>query len=192
MRCWGWSATPPTMRSRRRTARQVFCVLAATLGLHAHPVSPCDARPASLPRLSYAVGFQAALKWHPDKNTDNLDEATEKFKEITEAHTTLSDPNERAWYDSHREQILRGGTGLDGDDDGVGIDLFKYFSSSCYKGYGDDDGGFYSVRRVNWTLSRHLLNPPLMASTNCLHTPRSTTRSLPKSTPWRAASRGHS
>ena len=68
-----------------------------------------------------------------------------RFKEITEAHTTLSDANERAWYDSHREQILRGGTGLDDDDDGVGIDLFKYFTGSCYKGYGDDDGGFYSV-----------------------------------------------
>jgi DnaJ family protein A protein 5 len=35
-----------------------------------------------------------------------MEEATEKFKEITEAHTTLSDPNERSWYDSHREQVL--------------------------------------------------------------------------------------
>ena len=41
-----------------------------------------------------------------DKNADNLDEATERFKEITNAHTILSDPNERAWYDSHREQVL--------------------------------------------------------------------------------------
>ena len=40
---------------------------------------------------------QAALKWHPDKNADNMEEATERFKEITEAHSTLSDKNERAW-----------------------------------------------------------------------------------------------
>lgn len=36
-----------------------------------------------------------ALKWHPDKNTDNIDEATQRFKEITAAYTTLSDPTER-------------------------------------------------------------------------------------------------
>lgn len=26
-----------------------------------------------------------------------------------------------------------------------GINLFPYFSSSCYSGYGDEDGGFYDV-----------------------------------------------
>ena len=33
------------------------------------------------------------------------------FKEITNAHVTLSDATERAWYDAHRDQILRGGDG---------------------------------------------------------------------------------
>lgn len=32
-----------------------------------------------------------ALKWHPDKNPDNLEEATKKFKEISEAYEVLSD-----------------------------------------------------------------------------------------------------
>eukprot|EP00960_Hanusia_phi_P055011 762838-Hanusia_phi.AAC.2 len=89
---------------------------------------------------------KAALKWHPDKNVENVEEATEIFKEITNAYTVLSDANERAWYDSHREQILRGGDGTEEEGD-CGIDLFQYFSSSCYKGYGDEEEGFFSVYR---------------------------------------------
>lgn len=32
-----------------------------------------------------------ALKWHPDKNPDNKEEAERKFKEISEAYEVLSD-----------------------------------------------------------------------------------------------------
>jgi len=34
-----------------------------------------------------------ALKWHPDKNPDNQEEATKNFKEISEAYEVLSDGN---------------------------------------------------------------------------------------------------
>jgi hypothetical protein len=52
---------------------------------------------------------KAALQWHPDKNPTNIEEATERFRGIQNAHAVLSDPQERAWYDSHRNQILRDG-----------------------------------------------------------------------------------
>ena len=47
----------------------------ATLGL----TPPCDAAQI---RKAYRA---AAKKWHPDKNRDNIEEATERFKMITEA-----------------------------------------------------------------------------------------------------------
>ncbi|OAD56790.1 DnaJ like protein subfamily C member 21 [Eufriesea mexicana] len=86
-----------------------------------------------------------ALKWHPDKNLNNPEEAKEQFQLIQQAWEVLSDPNERTWYDNHREAILKGGIGKDYKDDS--IDLFQYFSPTCFKGYGDDEKGFYTVYR---------------------------------------------
>lgn len=84
-----------------------------------------------------------ALKHHPDKNRDNPIEAKEAFQLIQQAYDVLSDPQERAWYDKHREALLRGLSSTDGDIDG--IDLFQYFSASCYSGYGDDENGFFAI-----------------------------------------------
>lgn len=86
-----------------------------------------------------------ALKWHPDKNIQNQEEAKEQFQAVQQAYDVLSDVHERAWYDNHREAILKGGMGDDYKDES--IDLFKYFSASCFKGYNDDDNGFYTVYR---------------------------------------------
>jgi molecular chaperone DnaJ len=40
-----------------------------------------------------------AVKWHPDKNPNNLKEAEEKFKEIVEAYSILSNPQKKSQYD---------------------------------------------------------------------------------------------
>ncbi|XP_016928667.2 dnaJ homolog subfamily C member 21 [Drosophila suzukii] len=83
-----------------------------------------------------------ALRWHPDKNPDRLAEAKDRFQLIQQAYEVLSDPQERSWYDNHREQILRGKNSEYTENS---LDVFQYFTSSCYKGYGDDEQGFYRV-----------------------------------------------
>ncbi|NXN21625.1 DNJB8 protein, partial [Nycticryphes semicollaris] len=52
---------------------------------------------------------ELALKWHPDKNPSNKEEAEKKFKAITEAYKVLSDPQKRSLYDkSVKESGSRG------------------------------------------------------------------------------------
>ncbi len=42
-----------------------------------------------------------AMKYHPDRNTDNSEESEAKFKIAKEAYDILSDPNKRAAYDQY-------------------------------------------------------------------------------------------
>lgn len=84
-----------------------------------------------------------ALQWHPDKNPNNINEAKTQFQLVQQAYEVLGDPNERAWYDKHRESIIRGGANNNYEDSSLNV--FQYFTSGCYSGFGDDDKGFYSV-----------------------------------------------
>ncbi|XP_073537675.1 dnaJ homolog subfamily C member 21 isoform X2 [Phyllobates terribilis] len=86
-----------------------------------------------------------ALRWHPDKNLDTAEEAAEQFKLIQAAYDVISDPQERAWYDNHRDALLKGG--VDGEYQDDSLDLVQYFTVTCYSGYGDDNKGFYAVYR---------------------------------------------
>ncbi|KAK5888334.1 hypothetical protein CesoFtcFv8_014439 [Champsocephalus esox] len=52
-----------------------------------------------------------ALKWHPDKNPENKDEAEKKFKELSEAYEVLSDVNKRSLYDRYGKEGLTGNNG---------------------------------------------------------------------------------
>ena len=41
-----------------------------------------------------------AMKYHPDKNPENQEESEQKFKEISEAYSILSNPAKKSDYDS--------------------------------------------------------------------------------------------
>ena len=100
-----------------------------------------DASEAEL-KKSYRM---LALRYHPDKNPDNAEEAATKFKILQEAYQVLINPQERSWYDKHKDLILAGG-----DRDSIVdqcYDVFPFFTSFCYSGYNDGENGFYSVYR---------------------------------------------
>lgn len=50
-----------------------------------------------------------AMKYHPDKNRDNADEAARKFQQIGEAYDVLSDMEKRAIYDRFGYEGLKNG-----------------------------------------------------------------------------------
>lgn len=78
-----------------------------------------------------------ALRYHPDKNPDNVEFAQQRFTLIQAAYEVLSDEQERAWYDAHREQILGGHMDDDGDgdyyDDNLDEEAFQNFRSGKSK-----------------------------------------------------------
>jgi molecular chaperone DnaJ len=58
---------------------------------------------------------KAALKWHPDKNQDNKDEAETKFKEINEAYQVLSDEKKKQSYDQFGHAAFDPSGGMGGN-----------------------------------------------------------------------------
>lgn len=70
---------------------------------------PVESRELTIDANHNLVCRKAALKWHPDKNKDNPN-ASEKFKECSQAYEILSDPEKRKIYDQYGlEFLLRGG-----------------------------------------------------------------------------------
>ena len=80
-----------------------------------------------------------ALKWHPDKNPNNREEAEEKFKKINEAYSVLSDKNKRNQYDHGGIHFDFGGFNAN--------DIFKDFfggKDPFSEFFGDDFGGGFN------------------------------------------------
>ncbi|PWZ46225.1 DNAJ protein JJJ1 [Zea mays] len=89
-----------------------------------------------------------ALSLHPDKQPPGSDLAlaTAAFQELQHAHSVLSDPQERAYYDSHRSQIIFSHPASAGAKSASTVpDLFAFFSSSAFSGFSDTGRGFYKV-----------------------------------------------
>ena len=63
-----------------------------------------------------------AMKYHPDRNPDNREEAEAKFKEAKAAYDILSDEQKRATYDRYGYDAVSGNS-AGGGFGGFGIDL---------------------------------------------------------------------
>lgn len=91
-----------------------------------------------------------ALKWHPDKNQD--EDTTERFQQIQEAYQVLSNPDDRAWYDSHRDQILSGKSTEETKEADMNYmtkkDIKKYMHKDSFKSFDiEKENNFYKVYR---------------------------------------------
>eukprot|EP01134_Creolimax_fragrantissima_P000388 CFRG0388T1 len=83
-----------------------------------------------------------ALKWHPDKNQDNIEAADIKFKDVGEAYKILSDPQQRHRYDSGADLEEEGGFGGGGMHGMDMNDIFRMFGGGGMGGMGGMGGGF--------------------------------------------------
>ncbi|KAI9748431.1 MAG: hypothetical protein M4579_007228, partial [Chaenotheca gracillima] len=103
-----------------------------------------------------------ALELHPDRNYGNVEYATNLFAEIQGANEVLSDPQERAWYDSHRDAILRDedeGTGEHFEHDvrvTTAEDVMKLFTKiNGRMDFTDSPTGFFGVLRDTFDKLAH-------------------------------------
>ncbi|EQB53697.1 DnaJ domain-containing protein [Colletotrichum gloeosporioides Cg-14] len=111
-----------------------------------------------------------ALELHPDRNYGDVDNATRRFAEVQAAYEVLSDPQERAWYDSHREAILRGADPEDADEHGPEFNNIKLTSTddifslirrfNATVPFTDEPSGFFGIAKATFD---HLLDEEVAA-----------------------------
>jgi curved DNA-binding protein CbpA len=98
-----------------------------------------------------------ALKWHPDKNPENKKEAEEKFKEIAEAYSVLSDPDKRKEYDN-RDSIPNFENFKFTNDDFDPFSMFNDFfkSDKDFDNFGNF--GNFGSKHDNFDINKHHSN----------------------------------
>uniref|UniRef100_A0A8C6H2G6 J domain-containing protein n=1 Tax=Mus spicilegus TaxID=10103 RepID=A0A8C6H2G6_MUSSI len=97
---------------KRRERKARGDAAAATATSAAVPQPRGDRPPDFPPRWPPCPRYRKqALKWHPDKNPENKEEAERKFKQVAEAYEVLSDAKKRDIYDKYGKEGLNGGGG---------------------------------------------------------------------------------
>lgn len=102
-----------------------------------------DAAPGEIKKCYHTL----ALRWHPDKNADNP-EAAEVFKQVREAYDVLSDPQERAYYDDNRDEILMSDAEEEEKECNeveAELDLYKWSSRDAFVDFSYEEDGFFAV-----------------------------------------------
>lgn len=66
-----------------------------------------------------------ALRWHPDKNPDNKEQAEERFKLVSEAYEVLSNKDKRQIYDRYGKEGLSARTANEGSEFAANFDTFS-------------------------------------------------------------------
>lgn len=91
-----------------------------------------------------------ALRYHPDRNSENAKEAEEKFKEINEAYGVLGDDQKRRQYDRligwpayRRKTVVVEDIFEDTFMDSINLDLIR----GLMREFADLDPGFRVFRR---------------------------------------------
>ena len=92
------------------------------------------ARDASADQIKSAYR-KAALKWHPDRNPGNKEEAEHNFRAASEAYAVLSDPQKRSVYD----RFGAAGLGNRGFDAGFNSTIFEEFQDILGDLFGFDE-----------------------------------------------------
>ncbi|RHY94986.1 hypothetical protein DYB37_000371 [Aphanomyces astaci] len=115
-----------------------------------------------------------AMKWHPDKNKSNRDEAQAKFHEISEAYDVLSDPAKRATFDQYGYEGLHNGVpNADGDvregyqfQDRQGEEIFNKFfgTNNPFSDFGFGDTLPFAGALKKKGLEK---NPPIEKTVEC-------------------------
>ncbi len=81
-----------------------------------------------------------AMRYHPDRNIDNKEEAEEKFKEVQKAYEVLSDEEKRAAYDRFGHEGVNGQAGGFGGAGGFSGDFGDIFGDMFGDIFGNRGG----------------------------------------------------